>query len=99
MHSTEVIYLMSSIFVSDSLANKVETFTVSDTPTFANEIGVESYEHYNAATMGIRPVKAFEIYSFEYNGESRLTHNDTVYKVERTSIRGDKIKLFCSRVR
>jgi hypothetical protein len=93
----EVIYLIPSHIERDEVGNEVE---VDETPrkVYANEFSVSATEYYNAAVTGMRPSKSFEIYSFEYNGEEKLKHNDVTYRIIRAETRGEKTRITCERV-
>lgn len=93
MKHNQVIYLISTTITEDGIGNQVETPT--ERQIFANEMSVGSSEFYNAALTGLRPAKMFEIYSFEYRGESKLKHGTTTYRIIRTEGRGEKIRITC----
>lgn len=95
MRHNRVIYLLASTITSDAVGNQVEALV--ERKIFANEYSVSSSEFYNAALVGLKPSKAFEIYSFEYQDEGRLKHDDIIYKITRTQARGDKLVLYCER--
>lgn len=96
MRHNQVIYLISAIITEDEIGNQIETLT--ERKVYANEFFISSSEFYNAAQTGLRPGKMFEVYSFEYVGESRLKHNGTTYRIIRTEARGEKTRLTCERV-
>lgn len=79
--------------------NIEEIFLISsddiETPVLAEEISVSAHEFYSAASAGLRPEKVFEVYSFEYQGETQLRHNDIIYGVIRNQTKGEKIRLVC----
>jgi len=62
---------------------------------YASEISVSAKEFYAAASVGLRPEKIFEIYTFEYQGEVRVQHNDIIYNVIRTQTWNTKTRLVC----
>ena len=96
MRHDSVIYLVSKTVQYDELGNAVEV--ESERMIYANEMSVSMKEFYEAGNKGIRPEKQFEIYSFEYEGESLLKHDDNDYKIIRTQKFGDKTRLICERV-
>jgi hypothetical protein len=96
MRHKDVIYLIGVTISDDDLKNQIETPT--ERKVYANEYSVSSGEFYNAAVTGLRPSKAFEIYSFEYKGESKFKHNNVTYKIIRTQGKGEKMVLIGERV-
>lgn len=96
MRHNQVIYLIDITTNEDEIGNQVEAAT--QRRVFANEFSISSLEYYNAAATGLRPSKRFELYSFEYRGESKLKHEEVTYRILRTEGRGEKIHLICERV-
>jgi len=92
----QVILLISVTITEDDIGNQIETPT--ERQVFAEELAVGSGEFYAAAVAGLRPEKRFEIYTREYQGESRLEHNSIPYRIIRTEGRGEKIRLSCEKV-
>ena len=66
---------------------------------FAEELAVFSSEFYNAALTGLRPEKKFEVYTCEYQGETKLKHDGITYHIIRTELGKvkKKIRLICER--
>ena len=96
MRHNDVVLLLSKKVEYDELGNAIEVET--ERTVYANEMSVSMKEFYEAGNKGIRPEKQFEIYSFEYQGESKLKHNNKEYKIIRTQTKGDKTHLICERV-
>lgn len=96
MRHNQVIKLISVTITEDDIGNQIETPVERE--IFANEFSVSSGEFYNAAVTGLRLAKQFEVYSFEYQGESKLKHNNVTYRIVRTETRGEKTRLTCERV-
>lgn len=96
MRHSDVVFLLSKKVEYDELGNAIEVET--ERMVYANEMAVSMKEFYEAGNKGIRPEKQFEIYSFEYQGESQLKHNDKEYEIIRTQTKGDKTRLICKRV-
>ncbi|SFR15260.1 hypothetical protein [Desulfoscipio geothermicus] len=96
MRHNQVIYLITTTIQEDEIGNQIPVET--ERKVYANEFSVSSNEYYNAALSGLRPAKMFEIYSFEYQGEGKLKHNDITYRIIRTESRGEKTRLTCERV-
>lgn len=96
MRFKDVIYLISVTIIEDKIGNQIETPV--ERMVYANEYSVSSNEYYSAAMTGLRPVKMFEIYSFEYQGEDKLKHNGVMYRIIRAETRGERTRLTCERV-
>ena len=93
MRHKEVIYLLSATIVDDEWGNQIETF--EERLVYANEYAVSANEFYEARQNELRPEKSFEIYSFEYEGESKLKYDNQEYSIIRTQTKGDKTILTC----
>lgn len=89
MRHKEVIYLISITITEDEIGNQIEVPT--ERLVYGNEYSVSSGEYYNAALNGLRPSKAFEIHSFEYQNETKFKHNNVTYSIVRTQGKGEKI--------
>jgi hypothetical protein len=96
MRFKEVISLISVTYTEDEIGNRIEVPV--ERKIFANEFSVGASEYYNAALVGLRPAKQFEIYSFEYRGEDRLKHDGALYRIIRVETRGERTRLTCERV-
>lgn len=96
MRHNQVIYLISTTINEDEIKNQIEIPT--ERKVFANELSVGSGEFYNAALAGLRPEKRFEIYTREYQGEDKLKHDNTIYRIIRTEGKGEKTRLTAERV-
>jgi SPP1 family predicted phage head-tail adaptor len=87
---------LSATVVADNIGNQTEV--LGERKVYANEYSVSSGEFYNAAVTGLKPAKAFEIYSFEYNNEDKLKHDGSIYRIIRTQGKGEKVVLTCEKV-
>lgn len=96
MRHSEVIYLQSITVTKDELFNDVET--IVERLVYANEYRVTDKAYYEAAATGLKIEKKFEIYSFEYEREERLKHNDKVYRISRVDKNGEKTIITCGEV-
>jgi head-tail adaptor len=96
MYFSDRITLQAVSITFDDIGNQIEALT--DRLIFANPMYVSSREFYNAATAGLKPEKMFEIYTEEYGGEDRLTHDGIAYRIIRTETRGEKTRIICERV-
>lgn len=96
MRYKEVINLLSVTIVEDDLGNQRQEETPRQ--VFANQWGVSTSEYYGASSQGLKPEKRFEIHSFEYQGESKLSHEGIEYRIIRTEVSGEKIRISCEKV-
>lgn len=96
MRYKDVIKLITVTYGTDSIGNQVATETEKE--VYANMYSVSSTEYYNAALMGLRPSVAFDIYSFEYDGQARLKYDSKTYNIIRTETRGERTRLYCEEV-
>lgn len=95
-HSAAIHLIKGTTTSYDELMQPVKTNV--ERLVFANEMSVSIAEHYAAGNSNMKPEKQFEIYSFEYEGESTLRHDNRVYKIIRVSGQGDKLRIICERV-
>lgn len=96
MRHKDVIYLISIESVEDEIGNSIDTEIKRK--VFANKFYINQSEFYNAQVAGLKPSQQFEIYSFEYQNESRLEHEGTKYSIIRAEERGDKTRITCEKV-
>lgn len=66
-------------------------------PILANKLSVRSSEYWQARTTGVQLTYAFEIHSFEYEGEEKAVHEGNEYTIERTFGKGDLTEIYLSR--
>ncbi|GAA5417979.1 hypothetical protein Pryu01_03057 [Paraliobacillus ryukyuensis] len=95
MRYNDVIYLMSQSVTYDEYKNPITT--TEERKVYANQMRVTTSERYEAANHGLKPSKRFEIYTFEYNGQSKLKHETVVYNITDVDERGEKIQLTCEK--
>lgn len=91
MRHKDVIELVSIEIVEDELGNQTEQPACRQ--IFANEFDISATEFYEAGAQGLKPEKRFEIYDFEYQGETKFRYNGIVYDIIRTQTKGEKIRL------
>lgn len=96
MRHSEVIYLQTVTVTKDELFNDIEAIT--ERLVYANEYRVTDRAYYEAAGTGLKIQKKFEIYSFEYEGEERLKHNNKLYRISRVDRNGEKTIITCGEV-
>jgi SPP1 family predicted phage head-tail adaptor len=87
----DVIDLITVVIVEDELGNQLEEESYRQ--VFANSYGISSSEFYEASNQGLKPEKSFEIYTIEYQDESKFRYNGVKYNIIRTQTRGDKTRL------
>lgn len=96
MRHKDVIKLISVTFTTDDIGNQIAE--EDEREIFANMFSISATEYYNAALTGLRPSLMFEIYTFEYNGETRLEHEGRAYNIIRVTTAGEKTRLICEEV-
>lgn len=93
----DVVELLSYPTIKDDLGQDVETDPTSR-EVFANKRSIRQSEFYQAAVTSFRPDLMFEVRSGEYEDETRLRHEGTVYRIFRTySKNGEITELYCER--
>lgn len=96
MRHKDVVYLITTTKTEDEIGNEVNT--EEKRFVYANRFDINQAEFYNAAVAGMKPELQFEIYSFEYKGETKLEYENVVYNIIRNSTRGEKTRLVCEKV-
>lgn len=96
MRHKDVIYLISIQVIEDEIGNQIPKKI--ERMVYANQMAVTQTEFYNAAITGLKPAKQFEIYSFEYQGEEKLKHEEQMYRILRVETKGEKTRLICEKV-
>lgn len=95
MRFNDVIYLLSTEIIYDDYG-VAKTQTI-ERKVYANQLGVSATEFYNAGVQGLKPERQFEIYSYEYADETQLLYGGKKYRIIRTQVKGEKIRLICER--
>ena len=96
MRHKDVVKLISGTWTPDGIGNQTAKETKKE--VFANMFTVSASEYYNAALTGLRPSLMFEIYSFEYGGQTRLEYEGKTYNIIRATTAGEKTRLVCEEV-
>ena len=96
MRHKDVIKLISVTFTTDDIGNQIAE--EDEREIFANMFTISATEYYNAALTGLRPSLMFEIYSFEYSGQTRLEYEGKAYNIVRVITAGEKKRLVCEEV-
>ncbi len=97
MRYKEVITLLKSPYTADAIGNQIPG-EYERVLVFANLYSISADEYYNAALTGLRPSKAFDIYSFEYSGQDKLEYEGQTYNIVRADTRGERTRLYCEKV-
>lgn len=92
----DVISLISIVNTVDEGGDTVQVETPRQ--VYANKKAVKQSEFYQALSAGLKPEVTFVIYSFEYEGERKLTYETKPYNIIRTFEKGDFIELICEAV-
>jgi SPP1 family predicted phage head-tail adaptor len=91
------LILIEESFIEDDIGNQIPNQTRRAVLCQVKSIG--SNEFYNAATSGLKPVIEFIIHAYEYNGESKVEFEGTLYSIIRTYKRSfEEIELTCQKV-
>lgn len=96
MRYNDIIKLIKITYISDNVGNQIPEETGRE--VYANMFSISATEFYNAALAGLRPSFAFEIYSFEYDGETKLEYKGKTYNIIRVNLVGEKARLICEEV-
>ncbi len=91
MRHKDVISLVGIEIIEDDLGNQIEQETLRE--VFANEFDITATEYYEAGAQGLKAEKRFEIYGFEYQGETKFKYDGEEYDIIRTQTKGEKIRL------
>ena len=97
MRHNDVIYLLSTDVVYNEYGVPKEV--TAERKVYANQLSVNANEFYTAGVQGLKPERQFEVYAFDYGDETYLLCNDVKYRIIRTQVKGEKIRLICERER
>jgi SPP1 family predicted phage head-tail adaptor len=92
----DVINIISIVNTVDEGGDTVQVETPRQ--VFANKKSIKQSEYYQALSVGLKPEVTFEIYSFEYEDERKLTYETKPYNIIRTFEKGDFVELICEAV-
>jgi hypothetical protein len=95
MRYHDVIYLIKVTIIEDELGNQIPQ--ERSRMIFANQYNLSASEYYQASNQGLKPEKAFQINTLDYQGEEEIGHDGVSYTIIRTQIRGDKMILTAQR--
>jgi len=93
----DIINLITETKTTNTLGDVV---SVRATKTvFANAKSVRQSEFYQAMAQGLRPVRMFELYIADYNGQQIIQHESVELKVIRTYEKdSDILEIICQGV-
>lgn len=83
MEYSEIIYLKKITLEKDEIGNTIPS-SFSNKKCYAKKQSVRTNEFYNATMTGLTPSCEFVIKKLNYNGESELLWNNTLYEIIRT---------------
>lgn len=87
MEYTEVIYLLTQTYTTDSIGNKIPGVPESK-KVYAKQNNVSTKEFYNAVEVGITPSCEMQIRKSNYSGQVYVNYNNVTYHVIRTIKKG-----------
>jgi SPP1 family predicted phage head-tail adaptor len=91
------LILIEESFTEDEIGNQIPDKIKR--PVLCQVKSIGSNEFYNAATSGLKPVIEFIIHGYEYDGESKVEFEGTLYSIIRTYKRSyEEIELTCQKV-
>lgn len=98
MQYDQIIYLKSSVLDKDEIGNTISSLSTLN-KCYAKKQSIRTNEFYNATMTGLTPSCEFVIKKLNYNGESELIWNNTLFEVIRTIDPKNKfdIVLVCSK--
>ena len=77
----DVIYLIKISITKNDLKDPVESET--KTKVFADRLGINQSEAYQAMAQGIKPAVRFKLRASEYDDQERLEYKSKKYKIIR----------------
>ena len=90
----EVINLISITIAENDMGDPVETPVKRQ--VFADKKSVRQNEHYQAASVGLKPELMFVIRTIEYEQEPKLEYNSKTYTIIRAYDKdGELTELIC----
>lgn len=96
MNFSNTITLITRTYENDEYG--IQRAKTQENTVFCNVTSISGSEFFEAAQTGIKPELRFVIYSFEYNGETLVEYENTLYTVYRTFNRSkDLIELYVTK--
>lgn len=93
---SDTVDLITKTNTTDKYGDTISTEIT--TTVYANKLSIRQSEFYQAQSIGLKPEVAFEVRSFEYNGQGNLKFNNKEYSIVRTYDKGEFIELICEGV-
>ena len=91
----DIIKLIGVTYTQNTIGDTISIPT--ERQVYANKKSIKQSEFYQAAAVGLKPELMFEVRSIEYQGEKKLSHNNTEYHILRTySKNGEITELICT---
>ena len=88
----DIVDLILDVF-KDDIGVKIKTGEIRET-VYCTVKSIGSQEFDKASARGLKPQYCFEIFKFDYHGQSNLEYNNIPLRVYRTYIKGDLIELY-----
>ncbi|TCT23389.1 SPP1 family predicted phage head-tail adaptor [Melghiribacillus thermohalophilus] len=91
----DVIDLITVTRTENDIGDTIEEETARQ--VFANKKSIRQSEFYQAMQTGLQPELMFEVRTSDYQGEKKLSYNNTTYSIIRTYTKNEEItELICS---
>lgn len=94
MDKHETIKLLEPRFRVTAIGQRIQD-GYTEKEVYAKKTSISQSEFFTAGQSGMRPDCRFDVYSFEYDGQKNLSHNEIVYTIYRTYVNGENIELYC----
>jgi len=95
LYWSEVAYLCKEITTLDGLRKPQSSFTSKE--VFCNLKGVKRNEFYQAQAQGYKPELCVEIKACEFDRETHIKYNGTMYRILRTyPVKSENLELICT---
>lgn len=88
----DIVDLIQDVF-KDNSGVKIKRGEIRET-VYCNVKSIGSQEFDKASARGLKPQYCFEIFRFDFHGQSKLEYNGVPLRVYRTYIKGDLIELY-----
>ncbi len=93
--SDEIVLVGASGYTVNAIGDPIPV--PAERPILANRKSVRQSEFYQAQSAGLKPEIMFDVWEFEYQGETRLRYLGRVYDIIRTHQKdGEMLELVCT---
>lgn len=89
MDRSRVIYLITNNKQKNEYGVYIDNTT--ERKVFAEVTSVGQSEWFEGGRQGLNPQLRFRMFAYDYQGESLLKYNDTIYSIYRTYVDKDEI--------